>query len=209
VGPGGAGKTSLAIEVARSSTERFPDGTWLVRLAPLTQGDAVPHAIADALALGLEGGTAARRPLDVLVAHLSDRELLLVLDNCEHVVEDAASVVDVILERCPTVAVLATSREALATPDEVQVVVAPLPVPTEGTPAAEVASYPAARLFLDRARATDLDRTFDDVQLEHVATICRRLDGIPLALELAAARLSTLSTAELADRVRDRFALLT
>lgn len=209
IGPGGAGKTTLAIEVARSAGERFQDGAWFVRLAPLTNGAAVAHAVADALGLSLEGGTAARRPLDVLTAHLADRELLLVLDNAEHVIEAVAVVADAVLDRCPGVAVLATSREALATPDEVQVVVPPLPVPHERTPPQDLTSYPAVQLFLDRVQSTSPDRELSPPELQDVAAICRRLDGIPLAIELAAACASNLSTAELADRVRDRFGLLT
>jgi len=208
-GPGGAGKTSLGVEAARRAGPGFADGVWLVRLAPVTEPEMLIHAFADGLGLSIEGGTVAHRPRDVLVGRLTGRDMLIVLDNCEHLIEPVASLVQAILERCPNVRILATSREALAVPGEVQLAVAPLPVPSEQTPSERVPEFSAARLFLDRAAAVRPDLTADGPALDAVAVICRRLDGIPLALELAAARLAGLQPLELADRVRDRFAVLT
>ncbi|WP_031167237.1 ATP-binding protein [Streptomyces durhamensis] len=186
-GPGGAGKTRLAIEAARARADAY-----LVELAPLTDGTRIPYAILAALGIreGLRNATT-----DVsgrLLAALEDRELLLVLDNCEHLVEDAARVAALLLGRCPGVRVLATSREALGITGEVLV-----PVPA-------LAPEPAGRLFLERARA--VRPGFDGHP--RVADICRALDGLPLAIELAAARLRTLDPQELADRLDDRFRLL-
>jgi predicted ATPase len=208
-GPGGAGKTSLGVEAARRVGPGFADGVWLVRLAPVTEPEMLVHAFADGLGLSIEGATIARRPRDVLVGRLTGRDVLIVLDNCEHLIEPVAGMVQAILERCPWVRILATSREALAVPGEVQLAVAPLPVPSEESPSERVAEFPAARLFLDRAAAVRPDLTVDGPALDAVAVICRRLDGIPLALELAAARLAGLQLVELADRVRDRFTVLT
>ena len=208
-GPGGAGKTTLGIEAARAAASRYRHGAVLVRLAAVTEPGMLPHAVADALAIRIEGGTAAHRPQDVLIRHLRGRNTLLLLDNCEHLIEPVAALVETILGGCPDVRIIATSREALAVPGELQQPVAPLQVPTPGTAPDDVPSFPAARLFLDRALAATPDLVADAATLAAVADICRRLDGIPLALELAAARLSSLSPAELADRVEDRFAILT
>jgi predicted ATPase len=132
-----------------------------------------------------------------------------VLDNCEHLIEPVAALAETIMSRCAEVQIIATSREALAVPGEVQLPVAPLPVPAPGTPTGDIAAFASAELFLDRARAAAPGLVADAETLAAVGVICQRLDGIPLALELAAARLASLSPAELADRVRDRFALLT
>jgi predicted ATPase/DNA-binding SARP family transcriptional activator len=208
-GPGGAGKTALGIEAARAAQPKFRDGAVFVRLAAVSERDMLPHAVADALGVTIEGGTAAHRPRDLLVAQLRTSNILLVLDNCEHLIEPVASLVETILGRCPDVQILATSREALAVPGEVQLPVAPLQVPEPGTRLDDIAAYPAARLFLDRAQAAVPDLVVDDEALNAIAAICQRLDGIPLALELAAARLASLSPTELADRVVDRFGVLT
>jgi predicted ATPase/DNA-binding SARP family transcriptional activator len=208
-GPGGAGKTALGIEAARESADRFSDGAVFVRLAAVTECDMLAPAIADALAVNIEGGTAAHRPRDVLIGHLRTRNTLLLLDNCEHLIEPVASLAETVLTRCPGVQIIATSREALAVPGEAQLPVAPLPVPAPGTPPGDIAAFAAAELFLDRALAATPDLVVDAETLTAVGVICQRLDGIPLALELAAARLASLSPAELADRVLDRFAVLT
>jgi predicted ATPase/DNA-binding SARP family transcriptional activator len=209
VGPGGAGKTALGIEAGRRLASEVPDGVWLVRLAPVSEAELLIQAVADAVGVSIEGGTATHHPRDVLVSRLADRDSVLVLDNCEHLVEPVASLVETVLVRCPRVRVLATSREALAAPGEVQLPVAPLPTPEEGTSPERIPDYPAVRLFLDRAEAATAGSESDAEDLEAVAEICRRLDGIPLALELAAARLTSLTPVELADHVQDRFAVLT
>jgi predicted ATPase len=167
------------------------------------------QAVADALGLSIEGGTATYHPRDVLVAQLAGLDVVVVMDNCEHLIESVASLVETVLGRCPRVRVLATSREALAVPGEVQLPVVPLAVPQEGTPLGQVPGHAAARLFLDRAEAASPGSSFDPGALAAVADICRRLDGIPLALELAAARLTSLTPVELAEHLHDRFAVLT
>jgi predicted ATPase/DNA-binding SARP family transcriptional activator len=209
VGPGGAGKTTLGVEAARSLDAEVPDGVWLVRLAPVSEPEMLIQAVADALGVSIEGGTATHHPRDVLVGQLRDRDTIIVMDNCEHLLEPVASLVETVLGQCPRVRVLSTSREALAVPGEVQLPVAPLATPDEGIPPEQIGDYPAARLFLDRAEAVTAGEEFDADSLEAVAEICRRLDGIPLALELAAARLTSLTPVELADHVQDRFAVLT
>jgi predicted ATPase/DNA-binding SARP family transcriptional activator len=208
-GPGGAGKTALGIEAARHAAGQFRDGARLVRLAAVAEPELIPQAVADALGVSIEGGTAVHHPLDVLVGRLAQRNMLVVLDNCEHVIDPVTVLVETVLERCPDVRVLATSREALAVPGELQFPVAPLGVPDPDTPPQDVRDYPAVRLFLDRAEAAAPGRVLDGDALTAVAVICRRLDGIPLAVELAAARSRSLSPTELAERVKDRFAVLT
>jgi predicted ATPase/DNA-binding SARP family transcriptional activator len=208
-GPGGAGKTALGIEAARLVAGQFRDGARLVRLAAIAEPELLPQAVADALGLSIEGGTAVHHPLDVLVGRLAQRNMLVVLDNCEHLIDPVTSLVETVLERCPEVRVLATSREALAVPGELQFPVAPLAVPDPDTPPQDVRDYPAVQLFLDRAEAAAPGRALDSDALAAVAIICRRLDGIPLALELAAARSRSLTPTELAERVKDRFAVLT
>ena len=133
-GPGGAGKTSLGVEAARRAGPGFADGVWLVRLASVTEPDMLAHAVADGLGLSIEGGTVAHRPRDVLICQLARWDMLIVLDNCEHLIEPVAGLVQAILERCPRVRILATSREALAVPGEVQLPVGPLPVPPKRPP---------------------------------------------------------------------------
>ena len=210
VGPGGAGKTATAYTAAAQLTDRYPDGAWVVRLAPVTDPDHVPLAAAEALGAPLDGAAVGGPARQRLLTYLAHRELLLVLDNCEHVVDAAARLVDDLLTHCPNVTVLTTTREALAVPGEVQVPLGPLPTPPAGTPPAHVLNYPAAQLFAERARAVRpaLDLT-SDADLAAVADVVVALDGMPLAVELAAARASTLAPAELAARLTDRFGLLT
>ena len=209
VGPGGAGKTALGNRGRPPGRRAVPGRRRLVRLAAITEPELLPQAIADALGLSIEGGTAVHHPLDVLVGRLARRNMLVVLDNCEHLIDPVTSLVETVLERCPEVRVLATSREALAVPGELQFPVAPLAVPGPDTPPGDARDYAAVQLFLDRAEAAAPGRPLDDEALAAVAVICRRLDGIPLALELAAARSRSLTPTELAERVKDRFAVLT
>jgi predicted ATPase/DNA-binding SARP family transcriptional activator len=209
IGPGGAGKTSLALATAVRAVGSFPDGAFGVRLASVGHGDQVPLAVADALGVPLDGSSAERDVRQRLTSFLSGRRLLLLVDNCEHVVDAAASLIDDILRRCPGVTVLATSREALAVSDEVQVTVAPLPTPPEDTAPGRVLEYPAAQLFAERARAVRPGLVFDRDDLAAIGHISRSLDGIPLALELAAARVAAMSPGEIADRLAQRFAFLT
>ena len=187
----------------------YPDGAFGVRLASVENGDQVPVAVADALGVPLDGSGAERDVRQRLISFLARRQMLLLVDNCEHVVDAAAGLIDDILGRCPDVTVLATSREALAVPDEVQVTVAPLDTPPEGTPPGQVLEYPAAQLFAERARAVRPGLVFDSDDLSAIGHISRALDGIPLALELAAARVSSMSPGEVADRLAHRFSFLT
>jgi predicted ATPase/class 3 adenylate cyclase len=198
VGIGGTGKTRLAVEVAESVRDRY-DGVAFVDLAPLTDGAQIPTAMAAALGIVVAGGApGAGAVIDAVVAALAARPQLVVLDNCEHLVDDCAELVDLLLDSCPDVTILATSREALA---------------VEGERAWPVASLPpddAVALFVDRARAADerVDVTSADAGAT-VEEICRRLDGIPLAIELAASRVAHLSPEEVMARLDDRFRLLT
>lgn len=209
VGSGGAGKTSLARAAGVEERLRFSDGAVEVRLAAVREPEQVAVAVADAVGMSIDGAVGEADVTERLCRYLAGRELLLLLDNCEHVVDSVATLVDQLLGRCPELTILATSREALGVRGELQFPVGPLAVPLEDTPAHEVASYPAAQLFLERARAVRTDLRLENDELEGVGRICRALDGIPLAIELAAARVASLSILEIADRLADRFTLLT
>ncbi len=207
-GPGGIGKTRLALAIADELVERNPDGVWFVGLQSLAQAELVGAAVARVLDVPEEPGTPYA---ETLASALRQRRLLLVLDNCEHVVEACAALAGDLLARCPGVQILATSREALKTSGEWLFPVRPLsvPGPNEAASAAALASYEAPRLFADRARAAAPDFAITDANAAAVGRICRELDGIPLALELAAARVRVLTPELLAERLSDRFRLLT
>jgi predicted ATPase len=209
VGAGGVGKSRLSVEVARSIVERYADGVWLIELAPLVDPGLIVSAIGTAL--GFQDSTEAS-----LLAALQDKRLLLLLDNCEHLIEAAASIVDRLVKACPHLHILATSREPLRVEGErtERVVSLALPEVRDGiSPSvAELADAPAVRLFLDRA--ADVAPEFRLQALEEndrraLAVISHRLDGIPLAIEFAAARVSSLTLTVLAQLLDDRFALLT
>ncbi|MEU4313238.1 BTAD domain-containing putative transcriptional regulator [Nocardia sp. NPDC024068] len=210
-GPGGSGKTRLALETARTLLDDLPDGAWVVELASLgASGDIARSALA---AFGLRdallGGAPDAEPIDRLVAAIRDRETLLILDNCEHVIESAAAFAHRVLGECPRLRILATSREQLGITGEALWRVQPLALPGADADSAEIESSPAVQLFRDRARAVHTDPAVDDRGWATMARVCRALDGIPLAIELAAARLRTMSLEQLADRLDDRFRLLT
>lgn len=194
VGPGGIGKTRLALVVAQLSDVDRTAGAWLVELASITSSSDVPRAVADTLEVAESAG---RTLTQSIVATLQSRPALLVMDNCEHVIDGAAELARAIAERCPGVRVLATSREALGVDGEQLIAVAPLdPV------------GPGAELFTERARA--VSPTFDShAHRDDIEEICRRLDGIPLAIELAAARTRSLAPTDLVERLGDRLRLLT
>ncbi|ELP66875.1 ATP-binding protein [Streptomyces turgidiscabies] len=208
-GPGGVGKTRLAGRVAEGAVRRIPDGVRLVPLAAVRDGALVPHAVADALGIRDETG---RAPLDAVVEHLRGRRLLLVLDNCEHLADACASLVAAVLGATEGVRVLATSRHRLGLTEEQLLPVAPLatPAPGEGLAGAE---FPALRLFADRAAAVVPGFAITDHNRAAVARLCHRLDGLPLAIELAAVRMHALGVEQLderlGDRLGDRFRLLT
>jgi predicted ATPase/DNA-binding SARP family transcriptional activator len=226
-GPGGVGKTRLAAEAAERLTGGgfawFTGSASFAVLAPVTEPSEVPHAVLDALGLrersiARRGSDGAADPLDRLCAALAERDALLILDNCEHVIEPAAILAARLLADCPGIRVLATSREPLRIGGESLYVVAPLPVPPAADPAdpasgrwpqTDPSSFPAVRLFADRAAAVLPDFQLDASIAEPVAQICRTLDGMPLAIELAVPWLRTLTPAQLAERLDDRFALLT
>jgi predicted ATPase/DNA-binding SARP family transcriptional activator len=223
-GPGGVGKTRLAVEaagrLADAGSGEVAGPVWFTALAPVTEPSEVPHAVLEAL--GLRERSIARRgadgsadPVDRLCAALAERDALLILDNCEHVIEPAALLAARLLADCPGVRILATSREPLRIGGESLYVVAPLPVPPVADPASgrlpetDPSSFPAVRLFGERAAAVLPDFQLDASTAGRVAQICRTLDGMPLAIELAVPWLRTLSPAQLAERLHDRFALLT
>jgi predicted ATPase len=212
-GPGGAGKTRLAAEAAARLVDQMPDGVWLVELAPVGDPGDLPQTLLSLLGareLGLLAppGASAAAPVDRLVDAIGDKRLLLIVDNCEHLVAAVAGLVDLLLGRCPALRVLATSREPLKLAGEVLHPVGPLAVPGGPVTPAEALRYPAVRLFTDRAAAARPAFALDEATLAPVLRICRGLDGIPLAIELAAARLRALSAEQVADRLHDRFRLL-
>ena len=205
-GPGGVGKTRLALQVAAAVAERFPDGVWFVGLGAITDPDLVASAVAEVLVVR----EASDRPIaDRLRDFLSEKRLLLLLDNFEHVLE-AAPLVAELLSGCPELTVLATSRARLRVSGEREHAVPPLSFPAQGEPVAESANASeAVRLFVERAQAVKEDFTLTPGNLSTVAQICGRLDGLPLAIELAAARVKILSPTALLARLERRLPLLT
>ena len=203
-GIGGGGKTRLAIRAAEEAIDDFPDGVWLVDLAPLTDGDRILDTIAATLSIPGEDRRAA------LPAWMDGKRLLLILDNCEHLLSAMAATADDLLGSSDQLRVLVTSREALGIEGERLLNVGPLGAPGAGArDLEEVAASDAVALFVDRARQVVRDFTLDENNAEAVADICRRLDGIPLAIELAAARVKVLSVDQIRGRLDDRFRLLT
>ena len=206
-GTGGAGKTRLALELARGLEDGRADGAVLVELGALADGADVPGAVAEALDLRALPGRAL---VDALAAELAPRELLLVLDNCEHVIGASAALADALLRSAPRLTIVATSREPLRVPGEVVFRVPSLAIadPERAETAAELAGYEAVRLFVERAAAVAPGFELDAANAPAVARICHRLDGLPLALELAAARMDALAPDAVAERLGDRFRLL-
>jgi predicted ATPase len=207
-GSGGCGKTRLALLVAGELVEQFPDGVSLVELGALTEPALVPHAVAAALEVREE----ADRPLTkTLSDFLGSRSFLLILDNCEHLVLACAELAQALLRLCPKLQVLATSREALEVPGELIYQVPPLshPDPRHLPPLEKLLSYEAIRLFVERAALVQPRFCLCPENASQVAQICRQLDGIPLAIELAAARVKVLSVEQIGQRLDDRFRLLT
>jgi predicted ATPase/DNA-binding CsgD family transcriptional regulator len=226
-GPPGVGKTQLALRVATGLRDRFRDGVWLVALAALAAPDLLASLVAATLGLNAEGG---QPPAEALIAYLRGRQLLLVLDNCEHLVDACADLVTALLHACPELRILTTSREPLGTVGEICWPVPPLTLPeslalaplvpgvtasaghvVERAPGSvdAVLASEAGRLFVERARAVRPSLKLTADTAEPVARVCRQLDGIPLAIELAAAWAGVLSPREIADRLDDRFTLLT
>jgi len=206
-GAGGVGKTRLALHVGAETMDRYPDGVWFIEFAPVTDPDLVPIIAAQVLKVKVTGET---RVIDAIASALKRKTMLLILDNCEHVVDAAAKLADVLLHHCPDIRICATSRQALGTTAEIVVRVASLRLPetTVGISASEAAQYGAIALFVDRATAVNARFTLTDDTAPIVADICRRLDGIPFAIELAAARIRILSVPNLAQRLSERFQVL-
>ncbi|WP_245679580.1 ATP-binding protein [Actinomadura hibisca] len=201
-GVGGVGKTRLAVRLAAELHRSFPDGAWLAELSALREPELLPRTVADALHLP---GQSAGSQVERLADHLSDKDLLLVLDTCEHLIEDCTALVEVLLRTAPRLRVLATSREPLDVMGEHNLVISPLPVPACGGRPGE---GDAVALFADRAEAMVPGFALTDDNRQTVTRLCRRLDGIPLAIELAAVRLRTMSVDQLLARIDDRFKLL-
>lgn len=202
IGAGGVGKTRLALEVARDLVGTYPDGVWLAELASLSEPELLHQAVATTLGVREQAG----HPLtETLLGALRQKELLLVLDNCEHLIEDVARLADALLGGCPRLRILATSREPLGVAGEVEWVVKPLATPGEGNPA----DAESARLFVDRARRRQPGFELTEENSQAVGEICRRLDGVPLAVELAAARVGVLAPEQISARLDDALVFLT
>jgi predicted ATPase/class 3 adenylate cyclase len=208
VGTGGAGKTRLSLQVAADLVDEYRDGVWIVELAPLADGSLVAQAVATALGVREQAG---RPAILTLEEYLLPRQLLLVLDNCEHLVAACAATADRLLRACPGLKILATSREALGIAGETtwRVPSLLLPDPRHTPTADSLTAYEAVRLFIDRAVAASSGFAVTNENAPSVAQICQRLDGIPLAIELAAVRVKVLSAEQIAARLDDRFRLLT
>jgi predicted ATPase len=208
LGAGGVGKTRLAAQLGGELLERFPDGVWIADLAPITDSELVSSVVAKVVGVSQAQG---RLVDESMTQSLKGKQLLLVLDSCEHVLEAAAAVADAIHRHCPNVRILATSREALGVGGEKVLRLASLAVPnkTLNLDAASAIKFGAVALFADRALLVDQSFRLGDDNAPLVSDICRRLDGIPLAIELAAARVKVLSIPNLAQRLNERFKILT
>jgi predicted ATPase/class 3 adenylate cyclase len=206
-GPGGSGKTRLALQTAGELLEDYRDGVFLVELAPITDPRLVPSSIADAVGARAEG---VRPVLDTLLDHVRDREMLLIVDNFEQVLEAASMVTD-LLAAAPRMRILATSREPLHVTGEQEFAVPPMDLPDVGEPARpeQLMRYEAVTLFVERATAVDPEFRTTEANTFAVAELCRRLDGLPLAIELAASRVKVLSPQAILERLEHRFELLT
>src|ERR1700736_2460323 len=206
VGPGGVGKTTVAISVAHALIDGFHGAVFFIDLAALTDPEPVPTAVAAALGLIVQ----TQDPVVSLLAFIGDRKILLVLDNCEHVIGIAAALAERIVSEAPQAHILATSREALRVEGEHVHLLYSLDCPPEdaGLTAVEALRYPAAQLFMERAAASGYGAVLSDIDAPIVARICRRLDGIALAIELAASRVGSLGIRETAELLDNRFSLL-
>lgn len=208
VGSGGCGKTRLALQVAAVLRDEFPDGVWLVDLAPLSDPSLVPQTVASIFGLHESGET----PLaNILQSFFHAKNMLLVLDNCEHLIQACAELCDVLLRACPDLKILATSREAMNIAGETTFRVPSLSLldPQQLPRIKSFAQYESLRLFVERAQAALPEFELQDANARAIAQICQRLDGMPLAIELAAARVNSIPIEEISTRLDDRFRLLT
>lgn len=207
-GPGGTGKTRLSLQAASTLLEAFPDGVWLVELAPLADPALVLSTVVAIFNLRED----AERPLQTVLAdYLQTKHLLLILDNCEHLIEACAQLTETVLQTCPQVTILTSSRESLGIPGEIPVRIPPLAVPDPRhlPPLETLQQVEAVRLFTERAKTVLPNFALTPQNVTAVIQICQRLDGIPLAIELAAARVKVLQVEQIAKRLDDRFRLLT
>jgi predicted ATPase/DNA-binding winged helix-turn-helix (wHTH) protein len=206
-GPGGIGKTTLALELAERLIDTYEDGVWLIDLAPLSHPHLVPNAVAAALGITL----CSEEPLLELITAIKDKRTLLALDNCEHVITSAEELASAVLRSAPHVQILATSREPLRAEGEHLYRVPPLATPPASSRvnAEEALSFPAVQLFVERAASALGEFELSDADAPLVAEICRKLDGIPLAIELAAARVGAIGVQGVAVRIEDPLRLLT
>ena len=207
-GSGGTGKTRLSLQVAAELLEAFEQGVWFVELAPLADPQLIPQTILSAIGINEQAG---RQALDLLKDYLVDKQTLIVLDNCEHLIEASSKLVNVLLNSAPGLKILASSREALGVKGELSYRVPSLSLPDlKHVPAIDqLSQYEAVRLFIDRAQLVATHFTVDKDNAPFIAQVCYRLDGIPLAIELAAARIKMLSVEQISARLDDRFRLLT
>ncbi len=206
-GPGGVGKTRLAVEAGWQVVNRYPHGVWIVELAPLQEKTLVAFAIAEVLGIAIPAGVAV---FPALVSALGDRHILLIFDNCEHLIGAAAVAAEALLRAVPNLSILATSRERLAIDGEKVLNVPPLAMPaTAEITAAQAGAFDAVRLFAERARALDENWLLTDASAAGVSAICRRLDGMPLAIEMAAPMLRVLSLPQIAAGLDERFRFFT
>lgn len=206
-GPGGMGKTRLALQTAIGCSDLYPDGIWFVDLTPLSTPELIPQIVASALGITEKGGQPVEQ---TVLEHLRSRNLLIVVDNCEHLILPAAQLVEKLLRSCAHVQVLATSREPLNVPGEIILRVPPLSVPEVKVIARQsIMGHEAVQLFIERARSIESRFIATDANIPTIARICQQLDGMPLAIELAAARIRVLSLSQIEERLSDRFRLLT
>lgn len=204
-GPGGIGKTRLALRAARKLARHFPDGVFLIELAEVERPDPVAYMLARSLRVQERRGEAIE---DAVIAHLAERRALLVLDNCEHLLDASRRLVASVVSSCERVRVLCTSRERLEVPGEAVVVLDALDLPADGQPLSGLAEVDALRLLVDRAVAVAPGFELTDENAGAASEICRRLDGLPLAIELAAVRLASMTADDLRERLDDRLRLL-
>jgi len=206
-GPGGIGKTRLSLQTAIGLSHLYPDGIWFVDLAPLSSPELVPQTVASTLSVA---GTPGQTSEEVLMAFLRAKHTLIIVDNCEHLIQAAAQFAEKILRACAGVQILATSRELLNVPGEVNFRVPPLALPENQDSASQtLIGHEAVQLFIERARNIQHTFALADSNASRIARICQQLDGIPLAIELAAARISLLSLSQIEARLGDRLHLLT
>ena len=207
-GSGGSGKTRLALQAGAELIDNFSDGVWLIELAELNDGDLLAHKICRTFGLDENSGA---KPDEALIEFLKKKEVLLIIDNCEHIIDASANLIEKLLISCSRLKIISTSREALKISGEKIIRVDSLttPAPDESVTTESISQFEAVRLFIDRALAVDSDFQVNNENAPALAEICYRLDGIPLAIELAAARIKVLPLEKINDRLSDRFKLLT